>query len=69
MKYTDTERLDTFIKHNKYFRYSETPSMDGKWPAWICWTPSNGSKVYKNLRDAIDNLITDIKNINDKQTN
>jgi hypothetical protein len=67
--YTDTERLDAFIAYSRCFRYSEMPSMDGRWPAWICWTPSKGSKVYKNLRDAIDDLITDIKNTNDKQAN
>jgi len=66
MKYTDTERLDTFIEHNEFFRYSATPSMCGKYPAWSCYTPSKGTKLYKNLRDAIDDLITDIKNTNDK---
>ena len=60
MKFTDTERLDAFIEHNKYFRYSSHPTMCGRYPCWICWIPSKGTTEYKNVREALDDLLTDL---------
>jgi hypothetical protein len=51
---TDTERLDWFEEHNKDFRYSSHPTMDGKYPCWIVWTYKEGSTTRKTLREAID---------------
>jgi hypothetical protein len=64
--YTDTERLDVFIEHSDWFRYASHPTMDGKYPCWICWTPSKGETHYKDLRDALDQVLTDIKEIEEK---
>ena len=64
--YTDTERLNVFIEHSVWFRYSSHPSMDGKYPCWVCWIPSKGKTEYKDLRDGLDQVITDIRTIDAK---
>lgn len=51
---TDTMRLNFFEKNQQWFRYSSHPSMDGKYPCWIVWTPKYGTTQRKTLREAID---------------
>ena len=34
-------------------RYAGHPTMDGKYPCWIVWLPSEGSTTRKSLVDAL----------------
>lgn len=50
----DTERLNWFEEHQRDFKYSPYPSMDGKYPCWVVWTHKEGTTTRKTLREAID---------------
>jgi hypothetical protein len=50
----DTVRLDWFEMNSSLFRYSSHPTMDGKYPCWVVWTPKEGTTTRKTLREAID---------------
>ena len=51
---TDEARLTFFDQNESWFHYSSHPTMCGRYPCWIVWTPKYGRTERKTLRKAID---------------